>query len=92
MEDFLKIEDIEILGFVLFKKINEKSVFINESKFSRDEKIYFGERFENKRYIAIENNCGDFYFKGWLENKKELEKLLNQLCVGFNKESNQAVP
>ena len=40
MEDFLKIEDIEILGFVLFKKINEKSVFINESKCSRDEKIY----------------------------------------------------
>ena len=90
-----KLDNIFLMGSkneLAFKKINEKSVFINESKCSRDEKIYFGELFENKRYIAIENNCGDFYFKGWLENKKELEKLLNQVCVGFNKESNQAVP
>jgi hypothetical protein len=68
-----------------FEQIDTKSYlkkeFINNKEFGRDEKIYFGEFFDNRRYIAIENNCGQFYFMGWLKNKIELEKALKQTNV-----------
>ena len=86
----LNRDDLESIGFVYLKKEGGKYVFINESKNNRDEKIYFGEFYENKRYIAIENNCGQFYFMGWLKNKKELKKLLKQVLINFSDDSNQA--
>lgn len=89
MNKVLTEKEVELLGFMFFKTEEDKSVFINNSKFSRDEKIYFGEIFEDKRYIAIENNCGQFYFMGWLKNKKELKKILQQVGVGFM-DSNEA--
>ena len=86
----LKTDDLESIGFVYMKKECGKDVFINKSKDNRSEKIHFGELYENKRYIAIENNCGQFYFMGWLKNKKELKKLLKQVLISFSHESNEA--
>ncbi len=86
----LNREDLESIGFVYIKKEGGKYVFINESKKNRDEKIYFGEMYKDKRYIVIENNCGQFYFMGWLKNKKELKKLLNQVLISFSDDSNEA--
>ena len=76
--------DLELLGFAFLKKEDNKNVFINENKLSRDEKIYLGESYENERYIAIQNNCGDFYFKGWVKNIEELKIILIQIKVRFN--------
>lgn len=76
-------KDIESLGFIFLKYENSKIVFINNSIFNRDEKIHFGELYQDKRYIVIENNCGQFYFMGWIKNKEELEIILNQTCVNF---------
>lgn len=78
-------KEVESLGFVFFEKKESKSVFLNNDKSSRDERIYFGELFEGKRYIAVENNCGQFYFMGWIKNKKELKKVLSQVGVCFTK-------
>lgn len=78
-------QDLEQLGFTLIHTDENKKVYINESEYSRDEKIYFGELFDNKRHIAIENNCGDFYFKGWLENKNDLIKVLEWTLVFYKK-------
>lgn len=79
---YLDEQDILDCGF---EQIDTKSYlkkeFINNKEFGRDEKIYFGEFFDNRRYIAIENNCGQFYFMGWLKNKIELEKALKQTNV-----------
>lgn len=80
----LTTKNVESLGFVFLKKDGNKDMFINESILNRDEKIYFGEIYEDKRYIAIENNCGQFYFMGWLKNKKELKKILEQVGIGFS--------
>ncbi|MBE7649147.1 hypothetical protein [Tenacibaculum finnmarkense] len=82
-------KNIESIGFVFLKKEEGKRVFINKSKFNRDETIHFGEIKGELRYIVIENNCGQFYFMGWLKNKKELKKLLKQVGVSFS-ESSQA--
>jgi hypothetical protein len=79
----LTTKNVKSLGFVFLEKRKEKLSFINESDKNRDEKIYFGELIENKRYIVIENNCGQFYFMGWLKNKKELKKILEQVGIFF---------
>lgn len=83
----LKTKDVESIGFVFLKIDGNKYVFVNESKFNRGEKIHFGELYEDKRYIAIENNCGQFYFMGWLKTKKELKKILYQVGVTFTDRS-----
>jgi hypothetical protein len=72
-------KNIKSLGFVCL----EKDTFINESPNNRDEKIYFGEIYQNKRYITITNNCGQFYFMGWLKNKKQLKRLFEQVGVSY---------
>ena len=54
----LNRHDLESIGFVFLKKEEYKYVFINKSKNNRDEKIYVGETYEGKRYIAIAYNCG----------------------------------
>ena len=74
---------LEILGFVFLEKEGDKDVYLNKSEFNRDEKIYLGKIKDDLRYVVIENNCGQFYFMGWLKNKKELKKLLKQVGVGF---------
>ena len=86
----LNRHDVESIGFEFLKKEEGKYVFINKNNGNRDEKIHFGEIYENKRYIAIENNCGQFYFMGWLKNRKELKKLLKQVLISFSEDSNQA--
>jgi uncharacterized membrane protein len=78
----LKTKNLESLGFVFLKKEGTKPVF--RCNISRDETIYFGEIYGDKKYIAIKNNCDQFLFRGWLKNKKELKKILEQVCVGFN--------
>lgn len=76
-------QDIIDLGFEQIEtRPHLKKEFINNKEFGRDEKIYFGEFFDKRRYIAIENNCGQFYFMGWIKNKSELEKVLEQVGVG----------
>lgn len=82
----IKKRDLRQLGFTLIRTDENKKVFINESDDSRDEKIYFGGLFENKRQISIENNCGDFYFKGWLESKEDLTKVLDWILVSYKKD------
>jgi hypothetical protein len=84
----LTTKKLESLGFVFLKKEGYKSVFINDCHANRGEKICFGEIYEDKRYIAIENNCGQFYFMGWVKNKKELKKILKQVGV-FLAKTNQ---
>ncbi len=84
------LNDVESIGFVFLKKEEGKYVFINKSKNNRDEKIYFGEIYEDKRYIVVENNCGQFYFRGWLKNRKELKKILKQVLISFSFDSNEA--
>ena len=81
-------KNIESIGFVFLKNEEGKRVFINTSKFNRDETIHFGEIQGELRYIVVENNCGQFYFMGWLKNKKELKKLLKQVSVSFSNDSN----
>ena len=81
-------KNIESLGFVYLEKRKGKSFFINESECNRDERIYFGELIENKRYIVVENNCGQIYFRGWLKDINEFKKLLEQTNVGFRLDSN----
>ena len=76
-------KDIESISFKYLKKDGDKSKFINKSTYNRDEKIYLGKRYENKRYVVIENNCGQFYFMGWLKNIKELKTVLNQVLIQF---------
>ena len=76
-------KDLESISFKYLKKDGDKSKFINKSTYNRDEKIYLGKRYENKKYVAIENNCGQFYFMGWLKNIKELKIILNQVLIEF---------
>lgn len=78
---------IESIGFVFIRKDGDKLLFLNKSPFNRDEKIYLGSEYESLRYVAIENNCGQFYFMGWLKNNKELKKVLKQVGVEFEKVS-----
>ena len=85
----LTLKNLESLNFVFVQKDGNKSVFQNNCEFNRDEKIHFGEVYKDRRYIAIENNCGQFYFMGWLKTKKELKKILEQVGIGF-RDSNQA--
>ena len=71
------------VGFLFSEKENNKDVFINECVLSRDEKIHLGETYQDKTHVVIENNCGQFYFMGWLKNKRELKKLLEQVGVNY---------
>jgi hypothetical protein len=70
-----------------FEKLETKSCkklkFININKYNRDECIYFEDKVVDGygKYVAVDNNCGDFYFKGHIKNKSELKKLLEQLGV-----------
>lgn len=77
-------EDIENIGFVFLRNEGNKLLFLNESKYNRDEKLYFGEKIENTTYIVIENNCGQFYFMGWIETIEDLKKILKQVGVYHN--------
>ena len=79
----MEAKDLELLGFEFLEKEGDKDVYINKSEFNRDEKIYLGKIKDDLRYVVIENNCGQFYFMGWLKNKKELKKLLKQVCIDF---------
>lgn len=80
--------DLESVGFIYIEKKEQgKYIFINKSENNKDEKIYFGNMDQNKRYIVIKNNCGQVYFMGWLKNKKELKKILKQLLIKYNKSS-----
>jgi hypothetical protein len=72
--------EVEGLGFKFLGIEEGKRKFINISKNNRDEQIYFG----RENYVAIENNCGDFYFMGWLKSIEELKKLLNQVGVYYS--------
>jgi hypothetical protein len=82
---YLDQEDIESLEFKkLETKPYEKLKFINIKNTNRDERVYLEDDLINEgfgKYVAIENNCGGFYFKGWLKNKKEFQKLLAQLNI-----------
>lgn len=76
-------QELEQLGFTLIRTEGDKKVFINKSDGNRDEIIYFGSLIESIRQISIENNCGQFYFIGWLKNKKDLTKVLNWTGVSY---------
>jgi hypothetical protein len=81
---YLDESDIESLGFEkLETKPYEKLKFININPDNRDQRIHFEDEILEGmgKFIAIENNCGDFYFKGWIKNKTELIKLLKQLGI-----------
>lgn len=74
---YLDEDDLFKTGFQFLDSREGKLRFINE----RDEKIYFGDFYKELRYIVIENNCGQFYFMGWLKNKNELQKVLKQVGI-----------
>ena len=77
---YLDEKDILDLGFEQIEtRPHLKSEFVNSKEFGRDEKIYFGDFYQGLRYIAIENNCGQFYFMGWIKNKSELKKVLKMV-------------
>ncbi len=82
---YLDEQDILDLGFEkLETKPYEKLQFININPDNRDQRIHLEDDQITEgfgKYLAIENNCGDFYFKGWLKNKNELIKLLKQVGI-----------
>jgi hypothetical protein len=73
-------EQVKDLGFEFLEMDGDKKVFLNESENNRDERIYLGKN----DYVVIENNCGIFYFMGWLKNIKELKILLKQVGVEYS--------
>jgi hypothetical protein len=80
----LSEKDILDLGFEqLETKPYDKLKFININSNNRDQCIHFEDEILEGmgKYIAIENNCGQFYFMGWLKTKKELETVLKQTGV-----------
>jgi predicted nucleic acid-binding Zn finger protein len=73
-------EQLKELGFEFLEMDGDKKVFLNESKNNRDERIYIGKN----NYVVVENNCGIFYFMGWLKTKKELKRILKQVGVEYS--------
>lgn len=77
---YLDREDIESLGFKMYKQHAGLTLMEFESNDSRHN-ITFDANFGEKWNITIADKFDFIYFHGFIKNKSELKKLLSQLSI-----------